>query len=104
MDAPKSSTRSDSSARRALLRAGRLLFCCGLALSSARCVNDMVSVEDNYGYGSGGGYNTRPTTTTLGRNPDSVVVYVRQAGSAQPTGTAAVTIKPENGPGSAPAN
>ncbi len=65
----------------------------------------MVSVEDTYGYGNGGTYGSRPTTTTLGRNPDSVVVYVKPlAVDDAPAGVAAVHTQPENRPGSAPAN
>jgi hypothetical protein len=64
---------------RAIARLGGIVLSCMLALSSARCVNDMISIDDTYNqYGNGGGYGSRPGTVPLGRDPDSQATFVRQ--------------------------
>jgi hypothetical protein len=75
--APKSSTRTKSPRRRALARLGGITLSCLLALSSARCANDMISIDDTYAYSNGGGYGSRPGSAPLGRDPDSLNTFLR---------------------------
>jgi hypothetical protein len=85
--APKISNGKKVPVHRALARLGGIALSCMLALSSGRCVNDMITIDDTYNYGNGGGYGSHTGTVPLGHDPDSLANYDRQlGGSTTPSG------------------
>src|SRR4051794_4708867 len=97
--APKSSTRRKVPVHRAIARLGGIALSCMLALSSARCVNDMISVDDSYTYSNGGGFGSRPGSAPLGHDPDSLNTFIRHV-----DGRSSITAARESFPGSATAH